>query len=283
MYSRVSNKPKHCTGCGKRFTLSGYDSHLKQTARPACIAVREAAAGLEPEDPEVPAPPSVASPPGSPSSHSADEDIDPAEDRAVPFEGDHFGAYSADEFDNFDEYNNARNASGQASIGDEEERRQEDIEAQDDDEVDAANLEAEAGWEPPPPANVPLAPAEPMTGAESSQDANIDGGLGGPNRRAAQSRAHEHLQTKTHSVRFPSDHAGAPIQRGRERSAYEQFQGHIDAVNANPYAPFASRIDWEVARWAKTRGPGSTAVSELLAIEEVRRPTLVCINIYLSS
>ncbi|KAI0348983.1 hypothetical protein OH77DRAFT_1415714, partial [Trametes cingulata] len=33
------------------------------------------------------------------------------------------------------------------------------------------------------------------------------------------------------------------------------------------YAPFTSRIDWEIARWAKMRGPGSTAVSELLQIE----------------
>ncbi|KDQ06449.1 hypothetical protein BOTBODRAFT_121523 [Botryobasidium botryosum FD-172 SS1] len=34
----------------------------------------------------------------------------------------------------------------------------------------------------------------------------------------------------------------------------------------NPFAPFKSKIDWEVARWAKLRGPGSTAVTELFAI-----------------
>ncbi|KAI0069630.1 hypothetical protein K474DRAFT_1580419, partial [Panus rudis PR-1116 ss-1] len=32
------------------------------------------------------------------------------------------------------------------------------------------------------------------------------------------------------------------------------------------YTPFASHMDWAVARWAKLRGPGSTAVSELLSI-----------------
>ncbi|KAI0323179.1 hypothetical protein GY45DRAFT_1236956, partial [Cubamyces sp. BRFM 1775] len=32
------------------------------------------------------------------------------------------------------------------------------------------------------------------------------------------------------------------------------------------YAPFVSEIDWEFARWAKMRGPGSTAVTELLKI-----------------
>lgn len=40
--------------------------------------------------------------------------------------------------------------------------------------------------------------------------------------------------------------------------------------NAGVYAPFASRIDWEVAKWAKTRGPGSNALDELLAIDGVR-------------
>ncbi|KAJ4471753.1 hypothetical protein C8J55DRAFT_375236, partial [Lentinula edodes] len=37
----------------------------------------------------------------------------------------------------------------------------------------------------------------------------------------------------------------------------------------NPWAPFQSRIDWEVARWAKMRGPSSTAFSELLEIDGV--------------
>lgn len=263
MSFRAPHKAKCCAGCGKSYTISGYGSHLKQTTRPACIAVRNAEMGLE--DLDAPASPSAATPPGSPSSHGDDDDLDAAEDHAIPFEGDHYGAYSAEEFDDFDEYDDDQQGPAEES---EEERRQEDTESQDDDEVDAANLEAEAGWEPPPPATIPRAPAEPTTSTESSQDANVNGGYGAPD-RAAQSRAHEHLQTKTYSVRFPSNHAGAPIQRGRERSAYEQFQGRIDAVNANPYAPFASRIDWEVARWAKMRGPGSTAVSELLAIEEV--------------
>ncbi|KAF9455149.1 hypothetical protein BDZ94DRAFT_1316632 [Collybia nuda] len=38
----------------------------------------------------------------------------------------------------------------------------------------------------------------------------------------------------------------------------------------NPYAPFKNKMDWEIARWAKLRGPGSTAFSELLSINGVR-------------
>jgi hypothetical protein len=37
----------------------------------------------------------------------------------------------------------------------------------------------------------------------------------------------------------------------------------------NILAPFASRVDYEVAKWAKLCGAGSTAFSELLAIDGV--------------
>lgn len=40
-------------------------------------------------------------------------------------------------------------------------------------------------------------------------------------------------------------------------------------INSNQWAPFTSQVDWEVARWAKLRGPGSTAFTELLAIPSV--------------
>ncbi|KAJ7125731.1 hypothetical protein C8R46DRAFT_1250545 [Mycena filopes] len=43
-----------------------------------------------------------------------------------------------------------------------------------------------------------------------------------------------------------------------------------DAASENPYAPFKSKVDWEIARWAKLRGAGSTAFSDLLGIEGVR-------------
>ncbi|KAG2741893.1 hypothetical protein P692DRAFT_20750106, partial [Suillus brevipes Sb2] len=40
---------------------------------------------------------------------------------------------------------------------------------------------------------------------------------------------------------------------------------------ANPWAPFNSQMDWEVAHWAKVRGLGSTAFTDLLAIEGVHK------------
>ncbi|KAN0139632.1 hypothetical protein V8E53_002294 [Lactarius tabidus] len=37
----------------------------------------------------------------------------------------------------------------------------------------------------------------------------------------------------------------------------------------NIYAPFVSQLDWEVARWAKFRGPSSNSFTELMAIDGV--------------
>ena len=40
-------------------------------------------------------------------------------------------------------------------------------------------------------------------------------------------------------------------------------------LKANPFAPFLSKMEWEIAQWAKLRGPGSTAFSELIGIDGV--------------
>ncbi|THU98815.1 hypothetical protein K435DRAFT_795398 [Dendrothele bispora CBS 962.96] len=50
---------------------------------------------------------------------------------------------------------------------------------------------------------------------------------------------------------------------------FEAYQSGIAGSSENIWAPFASRIDWEVARWAKMRGTGSTAFSDLLSIQGV--------------
>ena len=48
------------------------------------------------------------------------------------------------------------------------------------------------------------------------------------------------------------------------------FQPLQDGLGAeNIWAPFQSQCDWVFAQWAKNRGPGSMAVTELLAIDGV--------------
>ncbi|KAI0351066.1 hypothetical protein OH77DRAFT_1411790, partial [Trametes cingulata] len=86
--------------------------------------------------------------------------------------------------------------------------------------------------------------------------------------RAARQEAEGGLRGGTHTVSYPDERAGAPVDFFRFASAYEVYAQELHAHGDNPYAPFASRIDWLFARWAKMRGPGSTAVTELLQIKE---------------
>jgi hypothetical protein len=67
--------------------------------------------------------------------------------------------------------------------------------------------------------------------------------------------------------RFPHGHPGAPVAGiPQGASIYESAQ---DRLGESLWAPFRSQCDWETARWAKMRGPTSTATTELLAIPGV--------------
>ncbi|KAI0753003.1 hypothetical protein C8Q80DRAFT_1217332 [Daedaleopsis nitida] len=77
------------------------------------------------------------------------------------------------------------------------------------------------------------------------------------------------MHRRTWEAQPPALHAGAPIDPECHPTVYKQYQSSVDASGTNPYAPFKSRIDWELAKWAKMRGPGSTAVTELLQIEDL--------------
>ena len=66
--------------------------------------------------------------------------------------------------------------------------------------------------------------------------------------------------------KHPSAWAGQLLMHKETRDhAYSAALGGGD----NPWAPFNSKKDWEIARWAKLQGAGSMAFSELLAINGV--------------
>ena len=63
---------------------------------------------------------------------------------------------------------------------------------------------------------------------------------------------------------FPYGSPGTPISQDL----------HMEGTDSKPsngsiWAPFGSQCDWEVAYWAKMRGPTSSATADLLAIPEV--------------
>ncbi|KAH9021271.1 hypothetical protein EDB84DRAFT_1275071 [Lactarius hengduanensis] len=47
------------------------------------------------------------------------------------------------------------------------------------------------------------------------------------------------------------------------------YQSSHETFGSSIWAPFRSKCDWEIACWAKTRGPTSSAVADILAIPEV--------------
>ncbi|THU76369.1 hypothetical protein K435DRAFT_704958 [Dendrothele bispora CBS 962.96] len=74
---------------------------------------------------------------------------------------------------------------------------------------------------------------------------------------------------KPHVQNYPDPRAGTPLSvqttSASDYHHYEQDLGKKSSI----WAPFQSEIDWRIARWAKLRGPSSTAFSELLAIDGV--------------
>ncbi|THU86756.1 hypothetical protein K435DRAFT_683009 [Dendrothele bispora CBS 962.96] len=140
----------------------------------------------------------------------------------------------------------------------------------DEDDADELRAAAEAaalevGWEPERPQAIEEYPEEPVIPNDGNEE---DDHLS----------ADEQLNTQLHPDRFyvtrysdkyPGRQAGAATAGGlKSDEKYAQALG-ISNDGSNRWAPFASKLDWEVACWAKMRGLGSTAFSDLLSIDGV--------------
>ena len=70
-------------------------------------------------------------------------------------------------------------------------------------------------------------------------------------------------------VKFPG--TGKILGTQPSLAGYQQYADnfHAEENNLSEWAPFSTRLEWEIARWAKLRGPSSTALSELLQIDGV--------------
>ncbi|THG94848.1 hypothetical protein EW026_g6702 [Hermanssonia centrifuga] len=137
-------------------------------------------------------------------------------------------------------------------------------------------IDTDLGWEPPcspsPSGSGPAQEKSRGTASDESHVANTN-----PTERL---RVEEALQQPIQRVLFPIASAAKPIEERCSDAAalagyrlYET-QLHPETVTdinnqKNIYAPFASKLDWQTARWAKLRGPGSTAFTDLLSIDGV--------------
>ncbi|KZT20962.1 hypothetical protein NEOLEDRAFT_1074287 [Neolentinus lepideus HHB14362 ss-1] len=138
---------------------------------------------------------------------------------------------------------------------------------EEEDTDDTEDLDLEDHWEPLPSASS-------SNHSESSEDTSSEGDdlTSESELLSDRSLAEEALRRAPIVERFSSGTAGAPILSGNDdtiKTTYQQYSEEMHMSPTNPYAPFESKLDWEIAKWAKLRGPGSTAMTELLKIEGV--------------
>lgn len=170
-------------------------------------------------------------PPGAPSPVASLDNNDPDPPR---FEGDFFGDdYTAQDF-GF--------------------RDPDDSDSEDEGAADPS------GWEPAPD---PQPPSDGDAMEETTQG-SADHTDSPGQRQTSESQIHSNHCSIT--VKKFGGRAGEVVAH-LDNAGYSSYSGGDET---NLWAPFSSRTDWEVARWAKLRGPGSTSFSELLNIEGVR-------------
>jgi len=142
----------------------------------------------------------------------------------------------------------------------------------DDEDEDQRTIDhkLEMGWEPPRfiqdhgPLSSCKATVDDWDESEESDESDDYTSC----RLSAEQRVQEcTVRIIRYSLKYPHSHPGAVLSFAGP-TADDRYSSSLGS-HSNPWAPFASEIDWKVAHWAKTRGPGSTAFSDLLAINGV--------------
>lgn len=220
-----------CPGCNAEFTYDGIQRHSESSRNPRCRWIfNHISAGSQ-------SPPSTSGSQSHESSRSQEED--------VQMDASHDGPDVGPQR----EFNNEhRDLVEDGDLEDEYEDEGEDEDP------------PEQGWEPrlsvPRPSSRSTSP-DPEPSVDSSRDT-----------RARVERA---IRSNIYVVPYPSEMAGRPLPKRKKSRNTNETYGELlhDPENDSEYAPFRHRIDWEIARWAKLRGPGSNAFSELVKIPGV--------------
>ncbi|GJF00687.1 hypothetical protein PsYK624_169850 [Phanerochaete sordida] len=161
-------------------------------------------------------------------------------------------------------------------IEDEEDEFEEEEEIEPVDEDTRYFYHDEDGWLP---AKRSAQPAPSSTQSSQQKQPNVipeDVPVAPDAGEAGRRTLEANLREPTYSVRY-GGFAGAPIPAPVDAMPKEKIKHGFTMYGPPPgepddniYAPFASRTNWLFARWAKMRGPGSTAMTELLRIPLVK-------------
>jgi hypothetical protein len=246
-----------CPGCQTECKGGkGLNLHLRLTTNDACRAIFTAA-----ESHVGPIPPSLAYYGGSSSQeHDKDSDSDTEQFgdlhmHGLPhgeFQGDIFGENYLEKDFGYDPADDDPENSDGAESDEEEDHR------------DASQMSLDDAYEVP----------RPVPGIRSPQEDIImpgvaPEGISAPTRevrKAAEDRFHHQPIVE----KYPGHYAGMPISPTRAQGSEEAYQSSLrNPKETGPYAPFTSKMDWEIAKWAKLRGSGSTAFTDLLNIDGV--------------
>lgn len=266
-----------CPGCNRGWTRqSDYKEHLRLATLPACHAVFLARNRYIDNPRTIPRNKRRASPRARRSSHSRSSSTSDqlhSDHTDNNFQGDFYGTdYTADDFPFPEEDGNPVQVDVSETQG--------VVDEHSDDESDADVTDGvEKQWEPERQAPRVSPTRSPSVHSTDMDVDNPPAHVNDSEDKAPEPAGQEHLrQANVHVVRFPGQ-AGAPITDANSASnGYEKYSETVEGSNTNQWAPFTSRVDWEVARWAKLRGPGSTAFSELLAISGVRQVSLCLVQ-----
>ncbi|THU93081.1 hypothetical protein K435DRAFT_799989 [Dendrothele bispora CBS 962.96] len=278
-----------CQGCGRVFTDSGYASHISSTRNHACSHIQH-------DSRNGPGPSHNQNPnnarPASHTSASSGSLFERLYGRklsanavAVDPEGDTFGPYTDIDFDMADSgVDNGPQLKYEVVLENEE---LEDMTVNLDTEIDSDEEEmaAEAAimenaWQPDVPEHLqgrsrsvspenflsdeecddnPPSPQAAWSDSEDEFDENIN-----PRHEAEKT----FVQTP-HVEPFPDPKAGTPLQNPKPKSENDRYLENLFGAKTSAWAPFKSEMDWRIERWAKLRGPSSTALTDLLSIPGV--------------
>ncbi|KAJ3848502.1 hypothetical protein EV368DRAFT_86547 [Lentinula lateritia] len=258
--------PNCCSGCGRNFTQTSYlIQHQDQTTKSQCRAAGQAwvdalRRGGKHSPRRSYSPPSLrypntSSPPLSPEQFTQKD----GPNCAPHFEGDFFGNdYGPEDLPGFgDGSGDTNNIQGTTGQEDEDDT---------DHDGDDSQTELEETWE---------APRKSVTvdgNGDKDDHMDIDSAVQPKSSFLRSLPAHH---DDAHVTVFGGK-AGTPIPGSdsaqvsyNSSDGFLHYESQIPGIEANRWAPFTSHVDWEIAQWAKMRGPSSTAFSELLEIKGV--------------
>ncbi|PSS15390.1 hypothetical protein PHLCEN_2v3287 [Hermanssonia centrifuga] len=229
---------------------NGVLSHITQAKNPACL-------------------PHADDTDGDDHMYTADDFPALAPEPENIFQGDFFGTdYQGDELDWLEEGGRGRGQAGSEPTASDPE----------DSDSDASNYNSDdatptaMGWEAP--RQTTTAENDKVSNSEPAEREILE--YNPVNRQRIETALHQGM----HIQAFPdTTGAGSPVLEGNipdsHPAGYGLYEAQIRKLcnnsHSRDYAPFLSKLEWEVARWAKLRGAGSTALADLLGINGIQQ------------